>query len=199
MADVLAGWPRPNELTSVAALQQAAVKAQGILLDLQSDRRTVLSAYSWLEEIGNRTPFRLGAIHFQPHRPADPFHPNDSDFLDTALAILRWCDSSEARELEGPIQKPKGKPGPKGPTQEKIQEWRELERDWLRYCLDCEQREKPIRPRQNADWQRWRCEHGESDPGLSLDDAIQRRKEFNQHLKRHPDDGVSGGNSSDAG
>lgn len=112
--------------------------------------------------------------------------------------ILTTCPEDSTPD---PPSKPKGKPGPKGPSPEQIEQWQELEHDWLKYCEYCKRQDPPKRPRQNDEWQCWRCDaknRCESDPGLTLEEAKQWRKDFTYHLKRNPNDAVSLGNSGDA-
>lgn len=116
-----------------------------------------------------------------------------SDWADMLRAVARKLESTP-RDAEGStLVKPTGKPGPKGPPRAQIKEWQELERDWLKYKAHCEDDDK--RARQNEEWQRWRCKNGESDSELTLVDAIQWRKKFEQHLRNHSEDAVSIGNS----
>jgi len=106
------------------------------------------------------------------------------------VTLRKWIRHVERAEKEKPVAT--GKPGPKPPPIEQVAEWQTLELAWLTYSALCEAEGK--RPMQNEQWQRWRCEHGESDKDITLDTAKQMRKDFRQHVKRNPSDKVSLGN-----
>ncbi len=95
--DVLDGWPKRSDIRDVATLRDAATRAHEA--SHSHEVRTRNSAWKWIREVGNKVPIDLGGTSFQPHRPASPYAPHQNDFVESALAILSWCGSTEAKVI----------------------------------------------------------------------------------------------------
>jgi hypothetical protein len=89
------------------------------------------------------------------------------------------------------------KRGPKGPTKEQLETWQALKRDWLGYKAEME--ENGNRALKDAAWRKWCLENGDSSDEFTPAEAKAELVRFTHHLRRHAEDDVSLGSSSDAG